>query len=56
VNESRDRIVRAAGRVTNEMLTSTRPESEYHLDVCRATNDAIFRSAERIRNCVRSSV
>jgi len=33
-------IVRAAECITNEMLASTCPETEYHLDVCRATNGA----------------
>jgi hypothetical protein len=37
VNELRDRIVTAAECVTNEMLPSTCPETEYRLDVCRAT-------------------
>jgi hypothetical protein len=37
VNELRDRIVRAAECITNEMFSSTWPETEYRLDVCRAT-------------------
>jgi hypothetical protein len=40
VNELRDRIVRAAKCVTNEMLTSMWRETEYRLDVCRTTNGA----------------
>jgi len=40
VNELRDRIVRAARCVANEMATSTCPQTEYHLDVCHATNGA----------------
>jgi hypothetical protein len=56
MNELRDRIVRAAEFVTNEMAASTCPETEYRLDVCCATNGAILRSTERIRNFVRSSV
>jgi len=38
VNELRDRISRAAECVTNEMFASTWRETEYRLDVCRATN------------------
>jgi hypothetical protein len=39
VNELRHRTVRATECVTNEMLVSTCPETEYRLDVCRgATN------------------
>jgi len=33
----RDRIVRAAECVTNEILAITWRETEYHLDVCHAT-------------------
>jgi hypothetical protein len=40
MNEMHERIVRAAKCVTNEMLAITWPETEYYLDVCRATNDA----------------
>jgi hypothetical protein len=50
VNESRDRIVRSAACVTNETLASTWRETKYHVDVCRATNGAILRSVELIRN------
>jgi len=35
----RDRIFRAAECVSNEMLASTWLETEYHLHICRATND-----------------
>jgi len=35
-----DRIVRAAVCVTNKMLSITWRETEYHLDVCCATNGA----------------
>jgi len=38
VNELGDRIVRAAECVTNEMAVSIFLETEYRLDVCRATN------------------
>jgi hypothetical protein len=40
VNKLRDRIVKAAKCITNEMFASTYPEAKYHLDVCRATNGA----------------
>jgi hypothetical protein len=40
VNELRDRTVRAAECVTNEMLVSTWQETEHCLDVCRATDGA----------------
>jgi hypothetical protein len=40
VNELHGRIVRAAECVTNGMLANSWPETEYHLDVCRATNGA----------------
>jgi hypothetical protein len=40
MKEMRDRIVRAAGCVTNEMFACTCPETEYRIDVCRATNGA----------------
>jgi predicted DNA-binding ribbon-helix-helix protein len=40
VNELCDRIVSAAECVTNEVLASTCPETEYRLYVCRATNSA----------------
>jgi len=40
VNELRDRIVRAAKCVTNEMLVSTCPDTEYRLYVCCATSGA----------------
>jgi len=51
VNELRDRIVRAAECITNEMLASTCPETEYRFDACR-----ILSHTEHIRNFVRSSV
>jgi hypothetical protein len=38
VNELRDKIVRAAECITNEMSAGTYPKTEYHLDMCRATN------------------
>jgi hypothetical protein len=40
VIDFRDRIVTAAECVTNEMFVSTWRETEYRLDVCRATNYA----------------
>jgi hypothetical protein len=40
MNELCDRIVRAAECVTNEVLVSTWRQTEYRLDVCRATSDA----------------
>jgi hypothetical protein len=40
VKEMRDKIVRAAECVTIEMFASTWPETEYRLDVCRATEGA----------------
>jgi hypothetical protein len=49
VNEFRDRNIREC--ITNEMLANTCPETEYRLYVCCA----ILRSAEHIRNFVRSS-
>jgi len=56
MNEFRDRIVRVAEFVTNAMLASTWRETEYRLDMCRATNGAILTSTEHIRNfVVRSS-
>jgi hypothetical protein len=39
INMLRDRIFRAAECVSNEMLASTWLETEYHLHICRATND-----------------
>jgi len=36
----RDRIVRAAECVANEITASTWPETEYRLDMCRAINGA----------------
>jgi len=56
VNELRDRISSISGSVTSEMLSSTCPLTEHRLDVCRATNGAIFRSTEQIRSFVESSV
>jgi hypothetical protein len=56
VNDLRDRFVRAAKFLTNEMLASTSPETVCHLDVCCAANGAILRSTEHTRNFVRSSV
>jgi len=56
VNELRDRIVRAAECVTNEILANTWRGIEYRPDVCCDTNGAILRSTEHIRNFVRSSV
>jgi hypothetical protein len=38
VSELHYRIVRTAEFVTSEMLASTWRETEYRLDVCRATN------------------
>jgi hypothetical protein len=49
-DQLRDRIVRAAERVNNEMLANTWWETECRLNVCRATNGAILRSAEYITN------
>jgi hypothetical protein len=49
-------VVTAVDCVTNEMLANTCPETEYRLDVCRATDGAILTSTEHIRNFVRSSV
>jgi hypothetical protein len=46
---------RAADCVTNEMFSGTCPETEYRLDVCRATNGAIFRSVAHIKNFARYS-
>jgi hypothetical protein len=40
VNELHDTNVRAAECVTNEILISTCRESEFRLDVCRASNGA----------------
>jgi len=40
VNVLRVTIVRAAECVTNEMLVSTCTDTEYRLDVCRATSSA----------------
>jgi hypothetical protein len=56
LNELPDRTVRAAECFTNEILANTCPETEYRLYVCCATNGAILRSAEHIRNFVRSTV
>jgi hypothetical protein len=56
VDGLRERIVRAAESVTNEMLSSTWRETEYHCDVCRATSGATMRSCEHIRNFERASV
>jgi len=36
----RDRIIRTAECVTIEMLVTTRPETEYRLDVCHTANGA----------------
>jgi hypothetical protein len=38
MNELLDRIIGAVECITNEMLSSTSPETEYLLVVCRATN------------------
>jgi hypothetical protein len=51
-----DRTARTAECSTNEMLTSTCPETAYRLDVCSATNGAILRSAGHIRSFVMPSV
>jgi hypothetical protein len=40
VYELRDTIVRTTDSVTNEMLVQTWTETQYHLDVCNATNGA----------------
>jgi hypothetical protein len=40
VNELRNRTVRAAECVTNEMHVSTWLETEHRLDVCSVTNGA----------------
>jgi len=40
MNELRDRIVITAKCVTNVILACTWLETEYHLDVCCATNGA----------------
>jgi primosomal protein N'' len=56
VSDMHDRIVRAAECVNNETLASTWRATEYRLEVCRATNGAILRSTQRIRNFIRSSV
>jgi hypothetical protein len=56
-NELRDRIVRAAECVTNEMLVSTCTDTEYRLYVCVVLLVVpILRCTEHIRNFVRSSV
>jgi hypothetical protein len=55
VNELRDRTVRAAECVTNEMSASTWRETEYRLDVCRVTDGAHIKIAEHtnsLRSCV----
>jgi len=39
VNDLRDRIVRAAECVTDEILTNISREIEYRLELCRANND-----------------
>jgi hypothetical protein len=49
-------MVRVAERVTNETLASIWRETEYRLDMCRATNDAILTSTKHIRNFVWSGV
>jgi hypothetical protein len=56
MNKMHERIVRVAECVTNEMAASTCPETEHRLDVCRATNGAMLRSSEHIRDFVWSSV
>jgi hypothetical protein len=56
MNKMHERIVRVAEFVTNEISASTCPETEYRLDVCRATNGAMLRSSEHIRNFLRPSV
>jgi len=56
VSELSDRIVRAVEGVTNEMVATIWRETEYRLDVYRATNGAILRYTEHIRNFVGSSV
>jgi hypothetical protein len=51
MNELRDRTVRAAERISNEMFPSTWWETEYRLDVCRASNGAhteIYRAHEKL--------
>jgi hypothetical protein len=40
LKELRDRTIRTAECVTNEMLANTSPETEYRLYVCCATNGA----------------
>jgi len=52
VNQFRDRTFRAVQCVTNEVLASTCPRTEYRFDVCGAT----LTSAEHIKNFVMSSV
>jgi hypothetical protein len=49
-------IVGASECITNEMLANTWRETEYRLDVCRATNGTILSSAEHVRSFLRSSV
>jgi hypothetical protein len=56
LKELLDIIIRAAECLNLTMFASTGQETEYRLDVCCATNGAILRSAEHIRNFVRSSV
>jgi len=41
--------------ITNEMFVITWRDTEYHLDVCRATNGAHIEIFQRIRNFVRYS-
>jgi hypothetical protein len=48
MNELSDGILRAVKSVTSEMLASTWRETEYRLDVYRATEGAILRSAEHM--------
>jgi hypothetical protein len=40
VNELHDRIIRGPECVTSEVVANTWQETEYHLDVCCATNGA----------------
>jgi len=56
VNKLCDRIVRAAECITNEMLTNTWQETEYHVDVCHVTNGVHSEICWAIRNFERSSV
>jgi hypothetical protein len=56
VNELRDRIVRTAESLTNEMLANTWREAKQRLDVCRATNGTHIEVYWHKRNFVRCSV